>query len=166
MDENAMARPRDWPASVARPCLLEHGQIEEVRAGDHQERDLPVERRVIHVLPGCPMTNSIPVMRLAPKPSMPHGSRPMHVAERHVLHRPEDPQVHRQQYADRQRQPKEVHRLGGRPGPRAVHHVRADRRVTNCDESTSAAPASLPRRPRRRPRGRAWRSRPGVRISG
>ena len=82
--------------------------------------------------PGCPTKNSIPVIRLAPKPSMRPRQQPVHVGKRHLPHHAEDPQVHRQQHTERQRHTEEVHRLGGRPGPRAVHHDVEILAATNC----------------------------------
>ena len=52
----------------------------------------------------------------------------MHVSKRHLPHHAEDPQVHGQQYADRQRHAEEVHRLAGRRGPCAVDHELRDGR--------------------------------------
>ena len=67
--------------------------------------------------------------------------QPMHVRKRHLPHHAEDPQVHGQQYADRQRHAEEVHRLAGRRGPRAVDHELRDGR---CHESFAAASRRAP----------------------
>ena len=99
---------------------------DEIRAGDHQEHDLPVER-VARRTARLPDEEEHAGDEIGAKTEHAPRQQAMHVRERHLLHHAEDPQIHGQQHTERQRQAEEVHRLRGGPHPTAVHHELIDR---------------------------------------
>src|SRR5262245_10370372 len=77
-----------------------HGQIQEIRAGDHEEDDLPLERLTRRVLPWLTDEEEHPGDQVRAKPQHPPWQQAMHVGERNLSHRPEDSQVHGQQHTE------------------------------------------------------------------
>src|SRR5205823_731223 len=78
------------------PGLLEHRQIEKVRARDHQEDDFPIERRAVDVLVRLPDEEQHPGDEIDAEAQHAPRQQPMQVRKRDSLHYPEYPQVHGQ----------------------------------------------------------------------
>src|SRR5262252_5161113 len=101
------------------PGLAEDCQIEKVCARDHQENNLPVERRTRDVLPGLADEEEHPGDEIGAEAQHAPWQQTMDFRKGSLFYDPEYPQVHGQQHTEREAETQEVHRLGRRPCPRA-----------------------------------------------